>query len=151
MTRSLSLSLSGERTRLTMTSTPYSCLLHRETFFSDQKPEMMLPCVFCLMCDSHKGQPKGTIGLRIHGRYCGARQRAHHHFRVCYGGHSNLLYRACTAYIYARGGPNPHPARQLDAVYRKSLVFALVCSDDIGETVMPSSLAVRELGKTSQE
>jgi hypothetical protein len=100
--------------------------------------------------DSHKDQPKGTIGLRIHGQKKCTRQQAHHHL-LCYGGHHDPLYRACTAYIYARGGPNPHPARQLDVVYRKSLVFALVGSDDNGETVMPSSVAVRESGKTSQD
>jgi hypothetical protein len=107
-------------------------------------------CDIDSMRDSHKDQPKGTIGLQIPRAEQRTRQQAHHHL-LCYGGHHDLLNCACTAYIYARGGPNPHPARQLDVVYRKSLVFALVCSDDNGETVMLSSIAVRESGKTSQE
>jgi hypothetical protein len=52
-----------------MTSTPYSCLLHRETFYSDQKPEKMLTCVTLIQCATvTRTSQRGQLGYKFHGQ-----------------------------------------------------------------------------------
>jgi hypothetical protein len=125
-----------------------------------EKPSMLAMnhgrrCCTCLTCQScftvTRTSQRGQLGYEPRMEP-GTRQLAHYHT----SGDSGPIVSvgSCITYLYSyifSWGPNPHPARQPDAVSAKALEFALVCCDqEPRETHYAECICVRVSEKTSQ-